>query len=330
MNKIFWFEEWTKGFKNYPFPTKAPFEKVSFYDEEKLKEADAFVQIDIKPRRPKNHRRDRFYDYISSTGKPKLVFESHIFRQVILTQRYSRFAWNSYFNNVGYFGKLRNNPDRWKKFIEEEEIDIREPTQKKGDYILILTQPTYGSCLNDLFDLYADSARTDAPHYDRVYAEWLHRLVQYIQRYSELPIIIRRHPAQKDIKFFNIKYFDNVYYSENTIGLKLEYGNSYLRTGGKHLTEEILGSQAVVSWNSTGLVEAVCLGIPTFPLSPSSQCYPVGFRDLHDIDVIHRKKYPKRDEWFNNMAYCQWTDEEVKRGTAFRFINDGYKSFLGY
>ena len=51
-------------------------------------------------------------------------------------------------------------------------------------------------------------------------------------------------------------------------------------------------------------------GIPAF-VGPSSLAYDVGNINLKDIS---NPKKPDRQQWLNDLAYTEWTVEEISKG----------------
>lgn len=73
---------------------------------------------------------------------------------------------------------------------------------------------------------------------------------------------------------------------------------------------------AVVTWWSTTGVEAIIQGIPVFLASRSVCETQVG--SLFNINKPHYSC--NREQWLHNLAYQQWTKQELKDGTAWEFI----------
>jgi hypothetical protein len=67
---------------------------------------------------------------------------------------------------------------------------------------------------------------------------------------------------------------------------------------------------AVVNWNSGPSVQSAIKGVPVFT-SPASLSAPVGNFDLACIEKPLR---PERQQWLNDLAYTEWTVEEIKQG----------------
>ena len=67
----------------------------------------------------------------------------------------------------------------------------------------------------------------------------------------------------------------------------------------------------VVTLNSNTAVESVLAGVPTVTCNPGSMAYEVS---RHEVSSIEQS--PDRKQWTYNLAYKQWTMDEIKTGVA--------------
>jgi hypothetical protein len=67
---------------------------------------------------------------------------------------------------------------------------------------------------------------------------------------------------------------------------------------------------AVVNWSSNPGVQSVLQGIPAF-VGPHSLASPVA---NINIDTIESPHMPNRDSWLNDLAYTEWTVDEIAQG----------------
>ena len=85
----------------------------------------------------------------------------------------------------------------------------------------------------------------------------------------------------------------------------------------KPLAEDLNGAHCVVTFNSNSGVEALLAGVPVFAFDKGSMCWDVANKSLADIDS---PKKPDREEWANDLAYCQWTIDEMRNGETWRHL----------
>jgi hypothetical protein len=77
------------------------------------------------------------------------------------------------------------------------------------------------------------------------------------------------------------------------------------------LDEDFANADRVVTFNSTTAVEAIFAGIPTVIHDIGSPAYPMASHDVAESLVR-----PDRTKWCHDMAWRQWSLEEMADGTA--------------
>src|SRR6056300_1081318 len=115
-----------------------------------VQNADAFLQTNLLKPKFFVSQKHKAYEYILSSNKPFLVSESPSFRKY---PQYTRLGWYSYKWSEGLFGNKNSPDDRWKKFVKETNIKIKD-WKSQGDYILIMGQKEGDSSLSDLYLTY--------------------------------------------------------------------------------------------------------------------------------------------------------------------------------
>lgn len=81
--------------------------------------------------------------------------------------------------------------------------------------------------------------------------------------------------------------------------------------------EDISDAHCVVTFNSNSAVEAAIEGVPVFAFDEGSMAWPICGKAFSQIE---KPITPYRDQWLNNLAYCQWTLDEMKEGQAWRHL----------
>jgi len=84
------------------------------------------------------------------------------------------------------------------------------------------------------------------------------------------------------------------------------------------LEEDLEDCWAVVTFNSNAAVEAAIRGLPIFAVDAGSMAYPIANKDVSQIDRPHT---PERMQWLNNLAYTQWTPQEMREGLAWSHLS---------
>jgi len=78
----------------------------------------------------------------------------------------------------------------------------------------------------------------------------------------------------------------------------------------------------LITYSSIAAGEAILFGKPAITLGPNAAA-AVCSTSISDLETI---KTPSLDEiaaWARHMAYCQFTEVEMRDGTAWRILNDG-------
>jgi hypothetical protein len=94
-------------------------------------------------------------------------------------------------------------------------------------------------------------------------------------------------------------------------GIQIQ-GASWL---GGNLDEALAGAKAVVTVNSNSSVDAVLAGIPCVTLDRGTMSWDVTSHDLTNLVVT-----PDRTQWANQLAWCQWSPEELSSGAAWEVL----------
>jgi len=83
------------------------------------------------------------------------------------------------------------------------------------------------------------------------------------------------------------------------------------RAGVHSLVSDLSGAGMAVTHNSTAAVEAVLYGVPTVTLDEGAMAWPVSTHD-----VAFPVEYPDRAAWCTDLAWSQFTENEVESGAA--------------
>lgn len=85
----------------------------------------------------------------------------------------------------------------------------------------------------------------------------------------------------------------------------------------RELAEDLANAHAVVTFNSNSGVDAAIAGVPVFAADEGSMAWPVANKSFSWIDAPIR---PEREQWAHNLAYAQWTVDEMKEGKPWRHL----------
>lgn len=131
-------------------------------------------------------------------------------------------------------------------------------------------------------------------HHDHI--GWIRQTVAKLNAFTARHIVFRPHPLARGVN----------------------YGPLHgCVVSSQSLEEDLKGAHAVVTFNSNAGVDAAIAGIPVFAMDQGSMAWDVARHDLSDIEQPIR---PDRDQWAANLAYTQWTQDEMARGWAWHHL----------
>lgn len=128
---------------------------------------------------------------------------------------------------------------------------------------------------------------------------WLKNTIQEIRQYTERKIIIRPHPRAAHVPRENFKNVE--------IKSPRHLASTY---DSFDFDQALHNAWCVVNWNSNPATIAALKGTPVF-VGPSSLASTVGNLTLKDIE---KPSMPDREQWVNDLAYTEWTVEEIDAG----------------
>lgn len=83
------------------------------------------------------------------------------------------------------------------------------------------------------------------------------------------------------------------------------------------LSELLPNAHAVVTFNSNSAVEAAIDGVPVFAFDEGSMAWEIANKDFRKLPNPDK---PDRTQWLQDLAYCQWTPEEMSKGLTWSHL----------
>ena len=288
----------------HPLPTE--WAVVPYADKASINSADVLVQSNQSGSK-KERKLGHIYNYVKDSGKPFIVTESAVFRKNMPDpdpgkpgKTYHRFSWTSYFRDDGDYCNENSPIDRWQQIQKDQNLIVKD-WRTKGDYVLVMLQRPGDSSLVKLI----------AKH--GTYENFVTHTLNEIKKYTDRPIRVRMHPSRIDRQQAILKDFD-IQLSDNLQG-------AGLLSGGAGLQADFDNAWCVVGFNSNGLTESIMEGIPTFSMCSSSMAWDCSNKDLANIES---PKMFERQQWLNNLAYCQWREDECLAGLPWKHLRKKY------
>jgi hypothetical protein len=120
--------------------------------------------------------------------------------------------------------------------------------------------------------------------------DWTTNIIKEIRQYSQRPIKIRPHP--RCVVYPNI------------------FDKNIIKSTERTIEREFNTAWAVINYSSNPGIESILNGVPAF-VSNKSLASPVGNLEFSNIENPNR---PDRTQWLNDLAWTEWTTEEMAKG----------------
>lgn len=275
---------------------------VDFDYSEKYTDCDVAVMFGSwKPGRSNIHHIVR--SSIAEKAKSFICIETPLLGRTISDEhKYYRIGVNGFLNRDGYFGEDVDRPnDRLSK------LGISFPGWKldNGKKIVMALQLAGDASLrhNDI-------------------NQWCWDTLHTLRRFTDRPIEVRTHPAMSAKGWGNHdEMFRDILFSD------LE---NISFVDGRKVTwqQQIQDAYCVVSYSSGLAIDAVINGIPVLSCDEGNFTYHIGDNKLSNIESLNL--VPDKDvvQWLNNLAYCQWTTEEMEKGIVWDHLKSGIESIV--
>ena len=171
---------------------------------------------------------------------------------------------------------------------------------------------------NDGHVLFCLQLPWDAAVSNTNYAKYTEDTINTILKSTDRDVIIREHPLINKGRGSTLdvakRYKDSI---NKILKLKRVY-----KSDKKTIEEDFKNTWCVVSYNSNSTVEATIHGIPSFVKDKGSMTWGIS---SHDLDIENPLR-PERDQWFYDISYSQWSEQEISSGVPFRQL--GVKEYL--
>jgi len=128
--------------------------------------------------------------------------------------------------------------------------------------------------------------------YDIVLEDWLEQTQAEIRKYTDRPIVVRTKQSR----------------TARIIDDSMEMA----------LERDV---HCLVTFSSIAATEALLLGKPAITLGPNAAA-PLCRHNVGDIENLYIPTLDEVTAWANHLAYCQFTEPEMRNGTAWRILND--------
>jgi len=152
--------------------------------------------------------------------------------------------------------------------------------------------------------------------------EWCMDTVRELREYTERPIEIRTHPGVSEkgmgnheelFKEFAFANFRNV---------------SFINGRDVPWEEHLKDAYCVVAYSSGLSIDAVLNGYPVIASDEGNFAWNVAETKLKNIENLNLASNQDVQQWLHNLAYCQWTADEMESGKCWEHLQPSIERVL--
>ena len=251
-----------------------------------------------------------FRSKLTTLGKDTLIIESAAFKD-----RKTDPVNDDKFYSVGIKGiksegeynNINSPPDRWDKIG----YGIK-PWRKDGDYVLYIMQNFGGIGLKNL-DYHPNNPLA-----------YFHDYINWLDKFTNRQVRVRLHPNQ--VYAARAEGLGKVKERKRKRHLSMFASYPSITVTGEHfstLEEDISGAWCAIGNTSNALCECVINGVPIITTDKFSMAYDMA---EHDIENLENPRTPDRTQWCHDLAYTQWTIEEMRNGDPWIHLKEKLRS----
>ena len=219
------------------------------------------------------------------------LWKEHSGRKLIIElgyvkrRTYFSIGWDGMNGNADFMND-GSPSDRWDK------LDVEFGNLDDGKNILVCGQ-----------------VEDDAKVQDIDFNKWCGDMLKSVRKYGD--VVYRPSPKQRGNTIFG-----NTFVDDGVCDIPLDVSYSL----NKPFIDELRDTKVCVIYNSTCGIESIIEGVPVFASSNDSMVYELA---NHSIDMIDDPYFPSmetRQQWAYDLAYTQWTQDEISMGLPHRHL----------
>lgn len=232
---------------------------------------------------------------IAENARCFVVIETPLLnRKMFEKNKQHRMGVNGYLNHAGTFFQQDCPADRFEK------LGISWPGWKfdPGGKIVVMLQLPGDASLRGI----------------NIY-EWATHVVRQLRQHTDRPIVIRTHPAHmiKDSDEFHnfvsdLTVFQPVENVSFSIGKKVP------------LNLDLDSAYCTITYSSGSGIDSIINGIPTIATDPGNFAWEISTHYIDQVENIVTADAKTVLQWLYNLAYSQWSVEEIADGTAWAHL----------
>lgn len=277
---------------------------VSYEYDEEYRPCDVAVFLGSwKPDRTRTWHQTRVS--IKQNSKCFVVIETPLLgREMFKKNKHYRVGVNGFLNRDALWGDNVTRPsDRF------EELGLKyngwKSKEDLGDKIVIALQLAGDASLRNL-DI----------------NEWCLDTVRTLREHTQRPIEIRTHPGVSEKGMGNHEELFKQFAFANFTNVSFVNGKEV------PWEEHLKDAYCVVSYSSGLAIDAVLNGYPVIACDEGNFAWNVAETKLSNIENLKLATEQEVEQWLYNLAYCQWTPEEMESGKCWAHLEPAINQVL--
>lgn len=250
-------------------------------------ECDVAVMLGSWKDRDRDHHATR--NSIAENARCFIVIETPLLNRVVFQpSQQHRIGVNGFLNNQGTF--CQGNHDQTR--LDHLGIDWAEWKNKEDGHILLLLQ------------LPGDASLRGTNTYT-----WALNTATRLRKFTDRKIVIRTHPSHKPKDTDDwYKFYTDV--SINVKNVDFSLGKD------KDIKEDLKDAYCSVAYTSGSSIDSIVNGIPTLATDPGNFAFEISSKFVEEINNLKLADSVTVKRWLQNLAYSQWSPEEMRNGEA--------------
>lgn len=223
-------------------------------------------------------------------------------RRVFQPNQYYRVGVNGFLNNSAYWNAVESPKVRFEEVMGLSWDGWAKDLDRREEILIGMQLAGDASLRNNNIN------------------EWVLDTIKRIRLYTDTPIRIRTHPGISERGWDNY----NELIRETVFN---DYGDIRWSNGRERAWEEdIVNAQCVVTYSSGLSIDAILAGVPVVATDPGNFAYNISSNFAEEVVNPKCAETNLVKQWLYNLAYCQWSEEEMFSGTCWRHLQDAIRA----
>lgn len=222
-------------------------------------------------------------------GFKTMCIDASCFKYLDNSGTYLRYSLGGPFYDRAEYANKNSGPEKWQEISNTLGVQLQTSQITGPGPILICMQRDGGFAMKTLNPIM-----------------WLSDKITELRKYTTRPIIIRPHPGEYTLSDF--------------ASFRKLKGVSVIDPVHTSLVDNLVNIHAVVLFNSSASVAAICAGIPVFADDSSCVSWAVANKNVSSIESPETFD---RQQWMQDLASAHWSDADARTGKL-------YQKFLPY